>query len=186
MIVLDGAGGIPPDGEQAGTFSWAHYLQEAARSPAGRRKAVSVLFGATNYSHKSPPANAATYDFDAFDLEGTRRAVRDALDSKASLPYASKKFVSPVGNRTLESLFDDEAVLTRLGMSLKDLKKGVALAQTPVNGSSLTFLEEGVSVARKDNPGNTACAYCGSPNDLKACAACGQRYYCSKECQKVR
>ncbi|RPD52779.1 hypothetical protein L226DRAFT_204988 [Lentinus tigrinus ALCF2SS1-7] len=185
VVVLDGAGGIPPDGEQTGTFSWAHYLQQASRSPAGKRKAVEVLFGTANYAKKLPPSNALTYDFDAFDLDGTRRAVREALDSKASLPYASKKFVTPLGDRTLESMLDDEAVLSRLGMSLKDLKKGVALAQTPLSGSSRTFMEEGVSISRKDNPGNTACAYCGSPKDLKACAACGQRYYCGKECQRA-
>ncbi|KAI0687799.1 hypothetical protein C8T65DRAFT_746944 [Cerioporus squamosus] len=185
VVVLDGAGGTPPDGEQTGTFQWADYLRQAARSPAGKRKAVSALFGATNYTQarKSPPSDPLAYDFDAFDLEGTRRAVRVALDSKASLPYASKKFVSPIGEGMPESMRSEESVFLRLGMRLKDMKKGVALAQVPV--SSGTFLEEGVSVGRKDNPGNTACANCGSPSDLKACAACGQRYYCSKTCQRA-
>ncbi|RDX42291.1 hypothetical protein OH76DRAFT_135689 [Lentinus brumalis] len=185
VAVLDGAGGIPPDGEQIGTFHWADYLRKAARSPVGKRKAVAALFGATNYiqAGKKPPADPFSYDFDAFDLEGTRRAVRDALDSKASLPYASKKFVSPIGEQTPESMLSDESVMLRLGMRLKDMKKGTALAQVPV--SDTTFLEEGVSVGRKDNPGNTACANCGSPSDLKACGACGQRYYCSKTCQKA-
>ncbi|RDX42292.1 hypothetical protein OH76DRAFT_135518 [Lentinus brumalis] len=185
VAVLDGAGGILPDGELIGTFAWADRLRQAARSPTAKRKAVSTLFEATNLTQagKRPPANPDAFDLDAFDLEGTRRAVRDALDSKASLPYASKKFVSPIGAPTHESMLSDEAVKLRLGMSLKDMKKGTALAQVPV--SDRTFLEEGVSVGRKDNPGNTACANCGSPSDLKACAACGQRYYCSKACQKA-
>lgn len=96
VAVLDGAGGTPPDGEQTGTFSWDDYLRKAASSPVGKRNAVNVLFGATNYlqAGKQPPANPLEYDFDAFDLEGTRRAVKEALDSKASLPWASKKFVT--------------------------------------------------------------------------------------------
>ncbi|KAI0686560.1 MM3350-like domain-containing protein [Earliella scabrosa] len=49
VVVLDGAGGIPPDGEQTGTFNWAEYLRTAAVSPVGKRIAVEALFGATNY-----------------------------------------------------------------------------------------------------------------------------------------
>lgn len=76
-------------------------------------------------------------------------------------------------------------MLVRLGIDPKTLKKGVGITQTPVPGSSGVVLEEGVSVRRKDNPGNTACSYCGSSNDLKACGSCGQRYYCGKECRRV-
>ncbi|KAI0752966.1 MM3350-like domain-containing protein [Daedaleopsis nitida] len=182
VVVLDGAGGIPPDGEQTGSFSWADYLRKARHSTEGKRRAVDALFGATNYSGKQRLANPLDFDFDVFDLEGTRRAVREALDSKASLPHASKQFVSPVGGGLDSSV---EALMLRLGVYPRNLKRGAVIVQTPVAGSRYTFLEEGVNETRRDNPGNTACACCGSPNDLKACGGCGQRYYCGKGCQKA-
>ena len=188
VVVLDGAGGIPPDGEQTGTFNWAEYLRTAAVSPVGKRIAVEALFGATNYiqAGRQLLVDPLEYDFDAFDLEGARRAVKEAVDSKASLPYASKRFVAPVGGGGIEALLSDESVMTRLGIDPRKLKRGLGIAQTPVPGStSGMFMEEGVNMHRKDNPGNTACANCGSPNDLKACGNCGQRYYCTKECQKA-
>ena len=70
------------------------------------------------------------------------------------------------------------------------LKKGQTLVRTPVlrdDGTpSRVFMEEGVAAQRRDNPGVTACANCGSPHGLKACSGCKQRYYCSRSCQRVR
>lgn len=179
--MLDGAGGTPPDGELTGTWHWANYLALAEKSPAAKRKAVSTLFGATNYAGLRAPARPAAYDFDAFDVEETRGRVRRALDSKASMPGASKKVVTPIGEE------DEMSAMLRLGMHPSQMKKGTVLVQTPVAGSSAgAFWEEGVRERRMDNPGNTACAWCGNPNELKACARCKQRYYCGKACQKVR
>ena len=184
VALLDGAGGILPDGEQTGLFLWWDYLKQAARSPAGKRKAVRVLFGATNFSDKTPPIDPLEYDFDAFDMGGTRKAIRDALDSKGSLPYASKKFVTPFAG--MDEMNSDSGTLARVGRTAKDMKKGTAISKTRLDRTDGTFLEEGVNLTRKDNPANTTCANCGTPHGLKACSQCGQRYYCSKECQRVR
>lgn len=109
--------------------------------------------------------------------------MRRALDSKASVPGASKKFVTPVAGREREAR-GDEGQASRLGVHPSEMKKGVGVVQTAPGGRG--FWEEGVAARRMDNPGNTACAWCGSPNELKACARCKQRFYCGRECQKVR
>ncbi|TBU40684.1 hypothetical protein BD309DRAFT_869765 [Dichomitus squalens] len=183
VVVLDGAGGYPPDGESSGTFSWAIQLRKAAQSPAGKRNAVKVLFGATNYQDKNPPLDPLDYDFDAFDLGGMRKAIRDALDSKGSLHYASKKFVTPFA--PMDEMNSDSSMLSRLGRTARNMKKGTAVSQTPVPGHGGMFLEEGVKLTRTDKPTNTACANCGTPHDLKACSRCGQRYYCGKASQRA-
>lgn len=181
--MLDGAGGMLPDGEQTGWFIWGDYLKQAARSPGSKRKAVNVLFKATNFSGKTPPADPLEYDFDAFDMEGSRKAIRDALDSKGSLPYASKKFVTPFAG--MDEMNDDSGMRARLGRTPKDMKKGTAISQIHVNRTDGRFLEEGVNLTRKDSPANTACANCGTPHGPKACSQCGQRYYCGKDCQRI-
>ncbi|KAI0752967.1 hypothetical protein C8Q80DRAFT_487574 [Daedaleopsis nitida] len=179
ISLIDGAGGILPDGGSGsfGTSDWAINLRIADISEAGKRKLVSQVFGATNFSDKVQPRDPLTYDFDAFNIEGTRLVI---LDSKASLPYASKKAVSPVGEHTVESLMKNENV-SSIGRNPKDLKKGTSVVRTKVDDT--VFWEEGQSTVRRDNPKNTACASCGSPQDLKTCAKCGQRFYCSRECQ---
>ncbi|OJT04251.1 hypothetical protein TRAPUB_5041 [Trametes pubescens] len=180
--VLGGTGGTPPDGQLTGTWHWADYLARAEKSLGAKRDAVAVLFGATNYEGRLPPTLPTQYDFDAFDAEEARRRVRQALDSKASMPSASKKVVTPIGKDAL----DDDVVMLRLGVHPSKMKKGTVLVRTPVAGSTVgAFWEEGVRDRRMDNPGNTACAQCGSPNELKACAKCKQRYYCGKACQKA-
>ncbi|EIW53792.1 uncharacterized protein TRAVEDRAFT_133412 [Trametes versicolor FP-101664 SS1] len=181
--VLDGAGGTPPDGQLTGTWHWADYLARASKSLSAKREAVIALFGATNYEGRLPPTLPTQYDFDAFDLQEARARVRQALDSKASMPGASKKVVTPIAKNARD---DDLAVMLRLGVHPSEMKKGTVLVRTPVAGSTVgAFWEEGVRDRRMDNPGNTACAQCGSPNELKACARCKQRYYCGKACQKA-
>lgn len=182
--VLDGAGGTPPDGQLTGTWHWADHLARASKSLSAKREAVIALFGATNYKGRLPPTLPTQYDFDAFDAAEARARVRQALDSKASMPGASKKVVTPIAKNARD---DDLAVMLRLGVHPSEMKKGTVLVRTPVAGSTVgAFWEEGVRDRRMDNPGNTACAQCGSPNELKACARCKQRYYCGKTCQKVR
>lgn len=122
------------------------------------------------------------YSFDEFDIDECRAEVQAALDSKASLSYASKKFVVPVGDSP-EKLMQADGIAGR-GINVKDMKKGHAVVQTPV-GQRGQFMEEGVKATRRDNPTDTACAWCGSPHGLMACTGCRQRYYCSKVCQKV-
>jgi hypothetical protein len=156
-------------------------LEEADRSPLRKRKAVEALFSATNFAEKHPPLNPSEYDFDSFDLEGTRQAIQSALDSKGSLPYASKKFVTPFLD--MNEMNEDANVMSRMGRTAKDMKKGTAISQTHLPGGQ--FWEEGLNISRKDNPRNTACANCGRPHNLKACARCSQRYYCGRDCQKV-
>ena len=182
--MLDGAGGILPDGEQTGLFQWRDYLKQASRSPAGKRKVVQILFGATNFSGKTPPIDPLEYDFDAFDMERTRQTIRDALDSKGSLPYASKKFVTPLSGGN--EMYSEGDMRAGSGRAPKEMKKGTVIFQADLNRSDGTFLEEGINMTRRDNPANTACANCGTPHGLKACKQCGQRYYCGKECQRVR
>ncbi|KAJ3572317.1 hypothetical protein NP233_g3158 [Leucocoprinus birnbaumii] len=86
IFVIDGSGGVLPDGDDFGTWSWKRHLQEADKSPLSKRKAVELLFKVTSFTDKRPPQNPLDYDFDAFDLEATRKSIREALDSKTSLP----------------------------------------------------------------------------------------------------
>ncbi|KAH9847995.1 MM3350-like domain-containing protein [Lenzites betulinus] len=194
VVVLDGAGGTPPDGEQTGTWPWGELLRKADASPAGKREAVQVLFGATNYEGMRAPAppEDLAYDFDHFDLGAARARVRGALDSKASMPGASKKVVldleAGAGGSGARGREDQMAMLLKLGVLPGEMKRGTRIVRRPLEGGEEDggmYWEEGVAEGRRDNPGNTACAWCGSPSDLKACSRCKQRYYCGKECQKA-
>ncbi|KAI0824473.1 MM3350-like domain-containing protein [Trametes gibbosa] len=189
VVILDGAGGTPPDGEHTGTWPWAAQLRDADASPAGKRKAVKTLFEATNYEGVPRPVVPEEYDFDHFDLETARVRVRRALDSKASMPGASKKVVIDFEGREMETSEDELAMMVKLGILPGEMKKGTRVVRRPVAGAAEgdegVYWEEGVAEGRRDNPGNTACAWCGSPSDLKACSRCKQRYYCGKECQKA-
>ncbi|TFK82988.1 hypothetical protein K466DRAFT_590094 [Polyporus arcularius HHB13444] len=189
VVVLGGRGGRLPDGDRVGTWDWQQYLKKADESTLesddydGKMYAVAKLFCTTNYNDLEPPRNPLTYSFDYFDLAECRAEVRAALDSKASLPYASKKFITPIGEGSLEKLLELNQVSSRLGINFKNLKKGTAVVQTMTGPDGEQFIEEGIVTTRRDNPANTACARCGSPHGLKACGRCGQRFYCGKTCQ---
>ncbi|OCH87595.1 hypothetical protein OBBRIDRAFT_735878 [Obba rivulosa] len=188
VVALGGAGCNPPDGNGLGTHAFADMLDKARSSIVERRKLIKKMFEAMNYSPvgASWPASAPPdFDFDHFDLEATQAAINVALDSPASLPYASKKIVHPLNMDAHKS----SATASRIGQHPSQLKRGIAVAQTPVRpgsfiGDGKMFLEEGVNKSRIDRPTNTACASCGSPNDLMACAGCRRRFYCKRECQR--
>ncbi|KAI0692366.1 MM3350-like domain-containing protein [Cerioporus squamosus] len=184
VAVLAGRGGRLPDGSSTGTWSWRECLQEADASSGkdnykGKHDAVNALFDASNFKDRQKPSDPLLYSFDEFDIEECRAEVQNALDSKASLSHASKKFVVPVGEGRLETLLQPNEISSRIGIKMK---KGNVVVQTPT-GSRGQFMEEGVRATRKDNPTATACAQCGSPHGLRACSRCGQRFYCGRECQ---
>ena len=189
MVILDGAGDMLPEGGGMpwGTFRWADYLERANKSLFAKRQAVEALFRSDNYGRlRRAPENPLEYDLDGFDMESTRNAIKAALESKASLPHVSKQFVTPFPGRSSDEVMSDPMnVATRHGIHPDSMKKGTHVMQTVLNPTTGLFMEEGVSTRRRDNPGNTVCASCGSPHDLKACAQCGQCYYCSKACQRV-
>lgn len=134
------------------------------------------MYDSTSYSEQQYSSN---FDFDHFSVMDTQRAVRAALDSKASIPSSSKQFVAPL-IRNYEGIH---------GQFSNNLKRGQKVVRTPVVNDfgipTRTFMEEGVSAGRPDRPGNTACSNCGSPNNLKACSGCKQKYYCTRSCQRV-
>ncbi|KAI0687800.1 hypothetical protein C8T65DRAFT_129949 [Cerioporus squamosus] len=125
----------------------------------------------------SPPRG-----FDVFDIEETRKAIRDALDSPASLPWASKQYIRPGPATRMK------AVLGQGGQQLRGrariMKKGQAMSHELVGEGGGVILEEGRNEDRSDNPGNTACANCGSPHNLRQCKRCRRRFYCGAVCQK--
>ena len=183
--MLDGAGDMLP--EDNGTFGWADQLKRAQTSPVAKRQAVQALFEAKNYKQNRVRPDERDWfhwDFDGFDMERTRKAIKEALESNASVPSLSKHFVQPIGDSP-EEVMSPSGVRSRLGIDPQTMKKGTRLLQTPLDPISGVFLEEGVNTRRKNEKGNTACAQCGNPNDLRACSQCKQWYYCSKECQKV-
>lgn len=176
-MVLDGAGAHPPDGVAASR--WSATLRKFDKSPDRYRKEIlELLYSATNYSSKP---TAHDFDFDDFDLPATRQAVADALSSKASVPSVAKQFIVPFA--------DGVSLRAEVAAHNKTLKKGQKIVTTPVlneDGEPTgEYWEEAVNETRRDRLSNTACAQCGSPNDLKACSGCKQICYCSRSCQKV-
>lgn len=177
MLVIDGAGAHPPDGVAAST--WSEMLENYDKSPnCYRDEILEMLYSATNYSSKR---RVKDFDFEEFDLEAARRAVADTLNSKASIPSLAKQFVVP--------FTDEESMRAQVATHNGTLKKGQKIVKTPVLDEhgvpTGTYLEEAVNETRRDRLSNTACANCGSPNDLKACSGCKQMYYCSRSCQRV-
>ena len=139
------------------------------------------MFAADNYA--SVPYSSA-YDLEQFSVERTQRAVSAALDSPASLRSVSKHF-----NHRLIEDEDDRTMRAKHVEENSMLRKGQTIVQKPVydaeGNTTGTVLEEGVSESRRDNLGNTACANCGSPKNLKLCSGCRQKFFCSRSCQRV-
>ena len=174
VVVLGGTGAHPPDG--VAWFQWVQAMEEINKRPEARKQAIDLLRNSNGYKSRYVSPN---FDFNAFSAIDAQRAIQEALDSKMSIPAASKRIAVPMV---------PNAVPDPTGIK-QGLRKGQKYVRTALKDEfgvpTGSFMEEGVAEKRRDNPANTACASCGSPNNLKACSGCKQRYYCSRTCQRV-
>lgn len=167
VVVLEGSGMCPPENKQ-GNSNWKRMVNSIENGTISeQRRVLDEIFSEVNYVERG--WKRSEFDLDKFDLEDARKAVVDALNSHGSV--AGRGFTTRLGE----------------GATLAEMmrQKGQTIKRTPdVLNPSSGYWEETVSTKR-DNLRKTACANCGSPNDLKVCVLCRQRYYCSKDCQKV-
>jgi hypothetical protein len=153
---------------------WALRIWQYTRgTPREQNEAFNEVRNATNYKGKI----RARSDFDpfAFSLEGTRTAVRDALASKGSVRTGPKMTNYPLRPEAL----GDPGLLSGYAKP----KRGQAYERRFEEGTA-SFQSEVTNTERRDRLSRALCAYCGNPNDLKACSACRKVWYCGREHQR--
>lgn len=167
VIVLEGSGMCPPENKQ-GNSNWKRMINLIENGTMSeQRRILDEVFSEVNYVERG--WKRSEFDVDKFDVEDARRAVANALNSHGSV--AGRGFTTRLseGNTLAEMM----------------RQKGQAIKRTPdILNPTGGVWEETISTKR-DNLRKSACANCGSPNDLKVCDLCRQRYYCSRACQKV-
>ncbi|GJE93652.1 zf-MYND domain-containing protein [Phanerochaete sordida] len=175
VTVLGGSGTHCP--QDLTPVKWAELLAAADRSTVRVPEALRQLFQSQNYAHT--PFSAA-YSLEHFSAGDTQRALAAALDSPASVRSMSKQFAA---------MLDGSDRTPRAHDAPDTLKRGQQIVATEVLDAegkpTGVFLEEGVAKSRRDHPDTTACANCGSPNNLKVCSGCKKKYFCSRSCQRV-
>jgi hypothetical protein len=142
-------------------------------TPREQNEVFQEVMSSTNYKGKVKTRG----DFDpfSFSLESTRTAVREALNSKASVRTGPKLMNHPF---SLDALMG-ETTLNSYGK----MKKGQSFIRSFEDGKT-SFQSEIVSTERRDRMSKALCAYCGNPNDLKACSGCRKVWYCGREHQR--
>lgn len=183
VVVLGGSGTHPP--AEVTPIRWAELLKSAEKSVYVRKTVLEEMFASPNYA--TLPYSSA-YDLEHFSVEETQKALLDALNSPASIRSMSKHYDQDFTDISGEGP-TIRAILAEHNRGF--LKKGQTLVKAPVldaaGNHTGAFVEEGgVSETRRDNPDSTACSNCGSPNDLKVCSGCRQKFFCSRSCQRVR
>ncbi|KAF9029480.1 hypothetical protein BDZ89DRAFT_1065450 [Hymenopellis radicata] len=173
--VLAGSGICPMENSE-GNAQWAKKLETLkSGSPKEKQEAMKAIYSSPNYRDRGWNLRRS-FDADYFDLAETQKAVMTALGTKGSFPEGAKMFVMPT---SLEGFF----VGPRAHARGKTSRKVTTEITAPVNAESWGYFEE-LKKEGRDKITNTACAACGSPHDLKICAGCRQRFYCSAACQK--
>ncbi|KAI0943184.1 hypothetical protein AcW1_002408 [Taiwanofungus camphoratus] len=111
------------------------------------------MFQAMNYSNSAAGGGRwSHFDFDRFDVDEAQAAIGAALDSPASLARASKKVVMAMPGHETE-IYEEEAVVQRLGRRPSELKRGLARTRIGSDpGDEGIFIEEGVNAGRRDRP----------------------------------
>ncbi|KAF9018187.1 hypothetical protein BDZ89DRAFT_1074120 [Hymenopellis radicata] len=168
--VLAGSG-ICPMENGGGNSKWSRTLETMkSGSTKEKRDQLKEIYRELNYTQRGWNLRPQ-FDPDYFDVAETQNAIMTALGTKGSYPAGARVFKIPM---SLE------------GFSVDPQMRGIRRKTTseitaPVDSESWGYFEE----LKKDGKDrNSACAACGSPHDLKQCAGCKQRFYCSAACQK--
>lgn len=178
--LLDRHGACPAEDHQ-GNYNWAEIMPKILSGDLKTHEEIKRSF---NYK-SDPKAQRSGWRLDpaTFDVGAARRRIRDALQSKASIPSGAKKnvFVPGMMGGGLDSKMDETTLNNRLfgGMEGRQIRgtKRVAQNYTDFPGS---FLTETVR-EKADRKGAALCENCGKPDGLKRCSGCAGVWYCSKE-----